>query len=86
MSQPKFILVTEDPSQSWKRDSSTFALAFACFIPGWYLSMGSMTLLGALVLVYMTGRSVLKIGGEAMTPDQARQKIVEIERAFKEHH
>jgi len=84
MSETKWILLTETTAQSWKRDASTFCLAFACFLPGWYLGMASMTFLGVLVLIYMTMRSVLKLGGDALTPDQARQKIDEFERAGKE--
>ena len=84
MSEPTFILLTESPAQSWKRDASTYAFAFACFVPGWYLDMVSMSLLGALLLVFMVGRSVLEIGSRPLTPDQARDKIAEIERTSKE--
>lgn len=76
---PNFILLTESPAQSWKRDASTFCLALSCFAPGWYLGMLSMSILGALILMYMTGRSVLNIGGKAMTPDEARAEIDRIE-------
>ena len=79
MTKPTFILLTESPSESWKRDTSTFCLAFACMVPGWFLDMGSMTLLGILIFMYITGHSVLKINGDALTPDQARAKIAEIE-------
>ena len=83
MKNPTFILLTECPAESWKRDASTFCLAFACFVPGWYLNMWSMTITGILVLLYMTGRSVLNLGGKALTPEQAREKIAEIERITK---
>jgi hypothetical protein len=84
MDKPKFILLTETTAQSWKRDASTFCLAFACFVPGWFLNMWTMDVLGVLILLYFTARSLLKIGGDAMTPAQARQKIAEIEKAYGE--
>jgi len=82
---PTFLVVTETPAESWKRDTSTFFLAFACFVPGWALGMLSMSILGGLILTYLTLRSALKIGGKAMSADDARAKIAEIEaKAVKE--
>jgi hypothetical protein len=81
MTRPTIILITESTSESWKRDASTFFLAFACFAPGWFLGMWSMSLLGLLILAYMTGKSVLNIGGKALSLGEARSRIDEIERA-----
>ena len=80
----KIILLTESVAESWKRDASTFCLALACFAPGWYLGMGSMTVLGVLVFAYMVGRSVLKMGGHGMTPDEARAEIDRFEALIAE--
>ena len=44
--------------------------------------MWSMSLLGATILAYMLARSFLNIGGKAMTPDEARAKIDEIEKTY----
>ena len=82
MTKPTFILITESPAESWRRDASTFCLSFACFFPGWLLGMWSMSLLGATILAYMLARSFLNIGGKAMTPDEARAKIDEIEKTY----
>ena len=79
MSNTKIILLTESPAESWKRDASTFALAFACFFPGWFLGMVSLSILGVLIFLYMTGKSVFKLGKHPMTPDEARREIDRIE-------
>jgi hypothetical protein len=79
MTRPTFILVTESASESWKRDASTFCFAFACMLPGWYLEMISMSVIGVVVLLYITARSALKIGNQPLSADEARAKIDEIE-------
>ena len=85
MTQPTIILITESTSESWKRDASTFCLAFACFVPGWFLGMWSMSILGFLIFAYMTARAVIGVGSKAMSPDEARRMIDEIEAAHKDH-
>lgn len=79
MSNTKYILLHETPLQSWKRDASTFVLGVAWLLPGWYLGIWSLTFLGFLCLIYMTGKSVLGLGSHSVSADEARQKIDEFE-------
>lgn len=83
-SKPVFIILAETPAESWKRDASTWALALACLVPGWYFDMVILTVLGILVFTYMTMKAVLNLGVEAMTIEEARAKIDEIEKSMKE--
>ena len=82
-SNPAIILLTESHAQSWKRDASTWCLAFACLVPGWYLEMVSVSILGTLVLVLMIGKAVFGLGSKPLTLDEARAKISEIEAEEK---
>jgi uncharacterized membrane protein YeiH len=84
ITRPTFIIITENVLESWKRDASTFFLAFACFVPGWFLGMWLMDALGIVIFAFMTVQSATSIGPKSMSADEARRRIDEIEMSKKE--
>jgi hypothetical protein len=66
------IRTEETARQSWKADASTWALALACFLPGWALDIRGLMYFGGFAFwAALIGIIIHGLRKDRMTPQEA---------------
>jgi uncharacterized membrane protein len=78
----KVMMIHESTSTSWKRDASTWVLVVACLLPGWYLDMTMLSVVGIFVFAVVLFSKANGVSND-YTIEEAREFLDNLEGETK---